>query len=157
MKALATKFELRETAYSLGGAFKPLEVWKQQGYDIYAIETLSLPQDVMPSRMFGYVYRVPELSVHENGKRGNRSETSQVCSGKKQRIKLTDAATGADDEAKKAEDEAKKAEDEAMKAEDEAVKAEDEAKKAEDASDDDSSSESSSSSSSSSAPESTLK
>ena len=58
---------VRDRVFELGGAFKPLSVWERMGYDGAIIALQSLPEDVMPSRMFGLVYRVPELTVASRG------------------------------------------------------------------------------------------
>ena len=60
----------RERRFSFGGAFKPLSVWETLGYDPEVIEKNSLPEDVRNDRMWGLVYRVPELTVEEAGNGG---------------------------------------------------------------------------------------
>ncbi len=67
------KYEVHERAYALGGKYLPLSVLATQGYDIGVIQSQSLPVDVQPDRMFGSVYRVPILAVHDQGFKGQRS------------------------------------------------------------------------------------
>lgn len=62
--------------YEMGGVFKPLSVWATLGYPVDRISEKSLPQDVRPDRMFDYVYRVPELAVHEVSTKGRASRCS---------------------------------------------------------------------------------
>ena len=78
LSSICTRYEIWEQAYELGGAFKPLAVWGHMGYDTKAIEDFSLEKDIMVHRMFGKVYRVVELAVHERGHSG-RSSTAQLA------------------------------------------------------------------------------
>lgn len=80
LKSMIEQYELFEQEYTLGGEFKPLDVWASLGYDRNAIETKSLPRDVRPDRMFGTVYRVPVLTVLERGIKGARSGTTAQTS-----------------------------------------------------------------------------
>ena len=80
LKSMIDQYELFEQEHTLGGEFKPLDVWASLGYDRNAIETKSLPRDVRPDRMFGTVYRVPVLKVLERGIKGARSGTTAQTS-----------------------------------------------------------------------------
>lgn len=55
---LVSSTTTNEVVQSETGAFKPLSVWEKLGYDVKVIEEMSLPEDKVPSRMFGFVYRL---------------------------------------------------------------------------------------------------
>ena len=76
------KWSVRERTFSNGGSFKPLSVWATDGFDPVIIAEKSLPQDVMPDRMWGMVYRVPILSVNVQGSDGKRSFSSATAVAK---------------------------------------------------------------------------
>ena len=71
---------MRERHYEHGGAFKPLSVWTTLGYDGTIIATKSHPEDVMPDKLFGLVYRVSELYVGARGSDGTRITKRQRTS-----------------------------------------------------------------------------
>ena len=102
LTAVLNKFECWEQTYEHGGTFRPLSVWARDGYDPHIIETQSLPQDIRPDRMFGMVYRVPELRVIEKGTRGRRSDTSYNVGPQKKKRKgskqVLDGDNAGDDE-----------------------------------------------------------
>jgi len=66
-------YRTRERVFEMGGVFKPLGAWGMLGYDTKIIAEQSLPTDIMPHRMFGFVYRVPLLYVGDKGADGYRS------------------------------------------------------------------------------------
>ena len=74
--SMKKKYAREEKVYTHGGAFKPLSVWITMGYDGEALRTLSTPEDVMNDRVFGSVYRVPELTILDRGVLGQSAETS---------------------------------------------------------------------------------
>ena len=74
-KRLVTQFTT-ERRYMLGGGFKPLSVWVAQGYEGERIATHSRAVDVMPDKMFGLLYRVPELYVGIAGSEGTTETTT---------------------------------------------------------------------------------
>ena len=76
------KFTTRERTFMHGGEFKPLSVWQNAGYDPTIIATKSLPQDVMPDRMWGLVYRVPLLSINDQGSDGQRHSSAACAQAK---------------------------------------------------------------------------
>ena len=76
------KFSTRERTYMYGGMFKPLSAWQNDGYDPTIIATKSLPQDVMPDRMWGLVYRVPLLSINDQGSDGQRHSSAACAQAK---------------------------------------------------------------------------
>ena len=61
------KHTVRERHFDLAGTFKPLSVWATNGYDPQTIAEKSQPEDVMVSKMFGLVYRAPELTIGARG------------------------------------------------------------------------------------------
>ncbi len=75
------KYEIHEQTYSYGGKFLPLTVWAKKGYDAEAISRESHSRDVMPDRMFGVVYRVPIVEVHERGAKGCRGDSQCTAAG----------------------------------------------------------------------------
>ena len=87
MQTAVTKYCQREKRFSYGGAFKPLSVWETLGYDTAIIARESLPEDVRGDRMFGLVYRVPELLVEQVGRDGKRNETTERLESKRRRLK----------------------------------------------------------------------
>ena len=77
----------REKRFIFGGVFKPLIVWEKLGYDAAVIAKDSLPEDVRGDRMWGKVYRVPELTVEDAGREGNRGERTETLPSKRRRLK----------------------------------------------------------------------
>ena len=88
------QYSVREKVFEHGGAFKPLKVWETLGYDPRAIAERSDPEDVLPSRMFGLVYRVPELTVFVRGADGKKDSSSASATHgvKRPRVKAEGAA-----------------------------------------------------------------
>jgi hypothetical protein len=80
LKEVHESYRTRERHYEHGGAFKPLSVWTTLGYDGTIIATQSHPEDVMPDRMFGLVYRVSELYVGARGSDGTKTSKRQRTS-----------------------------------------------------------------------------
>ena len=91
-----TKYKVRERNFQYGGEFKPLSAWAALGYDATIIETRSLPEDVMPCRMFGMVYRCPLLTMNVGGSEGSR-EQSMLAASQHLRHKKRLKAMGAND------------------------------------------------------------
>ena len=75
-----TKYKVRERNFQYGGELKPLSAWTALGYDAALIETRSLPEDIMPDRMFGMVYRCPLLTMNIGGSEGSREQTMLAAS-----------------------------------------------------------------------------
>ena len=67
------RFNVAEKHYACGGSFKPKSVWEKLGYDGEVLEEHSLPENVIPDRMWGVLYRIPELGIWDRGTEGKRS------------------------------------------------------------------------------------
>jgi hypothetical protein len=94
-KSLFERFESHEQQYMLGGAFKPLSVWATMGYDASIVESMSRELDIKADRMFGKVYRIPELTLTEIGTRGKASRSSAEFLAKKpKRATVSEHAEG---------------------------------------------------------------
>ena len=87
MRAANQRYCERERRFSFGGAFKARSVLKTLGYDPEVIAKDSLPEDARGDRMWGLVYRVPELTVEEAGREGKRGETTEALNSKRRRLK----------------------------------------------------------------------
>jgi chemotaxis protein histidine kinase CheA len=70
---LLEEYNIAEKHYAYGGIFKPKSVWEKLGYDGDVLETMSLPENIIPDRMWGKLYRIPEIGIWERGTQGKRS------------------------------------------------------------------------------------
>ena len=70
---LLEEYNIAEKHYAYGGLFKPKSVWENLGYDGHILETMSLPENIIPDRMWGKLYRIPEIGIWEKGTQGKRS------------------------------------------------------------------------------------
>ena len=67
------RYNIADKHYAYGGTFKPKSVWVKLGYDGDILEQHSLPENVIPDRMWGQLYRIPELGIWDRGTEGKRS------------------------------------------------------------------------------------
>jgi Zn finger protein HypA/HybF involved in hydrogenase expression len=97
-----SKHSTRERYFERGGAFKPLSVWEREGYDVTPIATKSEPEDVMPCRLFGLVYRVPTLTVGQRGTDGHANKSAAhsrwVDNSEEKRLRAAPSIAAADAE-----------------------------------------------------------
>ena len=139
-------YSMREKVFEMGGQYLPLSVWGKQGYDTKIIADQSEPDDVMPHRMWGSVYRVPILYVGTRGTDGTKSSDAAHVHYRPQlkRLRISEGSGSTLSSAS-----APEAEPEAAHGEPEAAHGEQGASDANDDDSDDSTSSSTSSSSSS--------
>ena len=69
-KEKLASFESHRQEYAEGGKYMPLTYWTRKGFDASAIESLSVPSDVMEHRILGTCYRVAVLYKGEAGHKG---------------------------------------------------------------------------------------
>ena len=81
-----SEYSARERKFDFGGSFKPVSVLERMGYDVVAIATKSLPEDVRPCRLFGMIYRVPQLWVGKVGREGTRTQSDAHREWKKRSL-----------------------------------------------------------------------
>ena len=97
-----SKHSTRERYFERGGAFKPLSVWEREGFDVTPIATKSEPEDVMPCRLFGLVYRVPTLTVGQRGTDGHANKSAAhsrwVDNSEEKRLRAAPSIAAADAE-----------------------------------------------------------
>ncbi len=91
-----------EKTWALGGEYRPLKFWENQGYCPDRIIANSEADDIRECRVAGTVYRVPVMSHGNCGSEGTETIDEQRASAPSQRLKLKAgkwAASGDDDDA----------------------------------------------------------
>ena len=79
IKLMETKlenYEMRQSAWALGGRHLPLSVWQEQGFDIKRIVLNSKPEDIQENPQAGTCYRVRIYSSAQGGTTGCQFDQS---------------------------------------------------------------------------------
>ena len=88
---MLTEFSKSEDWYENGGAFLPLSVWAQKGWDVERIRKNTPAKDIVETAQGGSCYRVKILSLGERGTRGQLEERQEKADdAKKQRQIMAD-------------------------------------------------------------------
>ena len=73
------QYSSTESNWANGGSYLPLAVWKQQGYDVDRIASVTKPCDIQENEQLGTCYRVKIFSKSESGSQGSRETLSLQC------------------------------------------------------------------------------